>query len=255
MFAAAVLCTTTSALRAQQEAPADAAAPIVVDENLTLDTLDEKFCYMVGNDVGRFLSTYPTGVQIDVDVFLRGFNDGVAGGSAITEEQKMALSQLIQNAVEQQREQHNATQAQQGQTYLHENAAREDVTVTASGLQYQVVKAGEGASPRMQDQVQVHYRGRLIDGTQFDSSYDRGQPATFGVTQVIAGWTEALMLMNKGAVWQITCPPDLAYGEFGAGGVIPPHAVLVFDIELLDIIPAADATGENAADGADSAAP
>ncbi len=238
--------------QSEGEQVGDASEPIVIDQQMSLDTLDQKFCYMIGNDVGQFLNTYPMDVQIDVDAFLRGFNDGVEGQSAITQEQKMALSQMIQEAAERHRDRHNVAQAEQGQAHLRENAAREDVTVTDSGLQYRVVEAGDGPSPRAEDQVQVHYRGRLIDGTQFDSSYDRGQPATFGVTQVIAGWTEALMLMNKGAVWQITCPPDLAYGEFGAGGIIPPNAVLIFDIELLDIIPAADATD---AGGATDAAP
>jgi FKBP-type peptidyl-prolyl cis-trans isomerase len=217
---------------------ADAAGPIVVDDQMSLESLDQKFCYMIGNDVGEFLSTHPMDVEVDVDVFVRGFEDGLAGNSAITEEQKMAISQMIHAAAERQRQHAHEAQAEQGQAYLHENAQREDVTVTDSGLQYRVIEAGEGPRPRAQDQVRVHYRGRLVDGTQFDSSHDRGQPATFGVTQVIAGWTEALMLMNQGAVWQIVCPPDLAYGQAGAGGVIPPNAVLIFDVELLDVIPA-----------------
>lgn len=119
--------------------------------------------------------------------------------------------------------------------FLTANAARPEVTTTASGLQYEVLEAGSGASPGPRDMVVTHYHGTLADGTVFDSSVERGEPAQFGVHQVIPAWTEALQLMTVGAKWRIACPPALAYGERGAGGVIGPNTALVFEIDLIDI--------------------
>lgn len=125
---------------------------------------------------------------------------------------------------------------QAGQEFLAEKAAQDDVTVLPSGLMYKVIVAGDGATPTSSDSVTVHYRGTLIDGTVFDSSYDRGQPATFPVNRVIAGWIEALQLMAVGAKWELYIPSDLAYGAAGAGGVIGPDCTLVFEVELLKIV-------------------
>lgn len=125
--------------------------------------------------------------------------------------------------------------AQAGRDYLSENAQREGVTVLASGLQYEVLVSGDGAKPSAEDHVRTHYHGTLIDGTVFDSSYDRGQPAEFPVGGVIAGWVEALQLMNAGSKWRLHVPSELAYGGQAVGS-IPPHSVLVFDVELLDIL-------------------
>jgi FKBP-type peptidyl-prolyl cis-trans isomerase FklB len=119
--------------------------------------------------------------------------------------------------------------------FLTANAARPEVTTTASGLQYEVLEAGSGSSPGPRDMVVTHYHGTLVDGTVFDSSVERGEPAQFGVHQVIPAWTEALQLMTVGAKWRIACPPALAYGERGAGGVIGPNTALVFEIDLIDI--------------------
>jgi len=118
---------------------------------------------------------------------------------------------------------------------LEENSKREGVTVTESGLQYEIVQVGEGAIPTTDDTVEVHYRGTLIDGTEFDSSYSRGQTVSFGVTQVIPGWTEALQLMSVGAKYKLYIPSDLAYGPAGAGQAIGPNATLIFDVELVSI--------------------
>lgn len=123
-----------------------------------------------------------------------------------------------------------------GEAFLAENGKRAEVVTTDSGLQYEVLVEGNGASPKATDQVTVHYTGKLIDGTVFDSSVDRGQPATFGVTQVIPGWVEALQLMKVGAKWRLYIPSEIAYGPQGAGGVIGPNATLIFDVELLNII-------------------
>lgn len=126
--------------------------------------------------------------------------------------------------------------AKAGEEFLLENGKRVEVKTTPSGLQYEVLKEGEGAQPKAEDKVEVHYTGKLIDGTVFDSSVDRGQPATFGVTQVIPGWVEALQLMKEGAKWRLFIPSQLAYGPQGAGNVIGPNQTLIFDVELIKII-------------------
>ena len=122
-----------------------------------------------------------------------------------------------------------------GATFLAENAQKQGVTETKSGLQYQVLSPGKGAKPGPRSEVTVHYKGTLTDGTQFDSSYDRGEPATFALGRVIAGWTEGLQLMGVGAKFRFFIPPDLGYGERGAPPEIPPHSVLIFDVELLKV--------------------
>jgi FKBP-type peptidyl-prolyl cis-trans isomerase FklB len=123
----------------------------------------------------------------------------------------------------------------EGEAFLSENRKKEGIKALPSGLQYKVVKAGTGKKPKSTDTVTTHYRGTLIDGTEFDSSYRRGQPASFPVSGVIAGWTEALQLMEEGAKWQLFIPPNLAYGERGAGSQIGPNATLIFEIELISI--------------------
>lgn len=125
--------------------------------------------------------------------------------------------------------------AEEGRKFLEENAQREEVTTTASGLQYEVLQQGAGPQPDANDKVTVHYKGTLIDGTVFDSSYDRGQPATFGLGQVIRGWTEGLQLMNEGSKYKLYIPYELGYGARGAGGQIPAYATLIFEVELLSV--------------------
>ncbi len=126
--------------------------------------------------------------------------------------------------------------AQLADEFLRTNAEREDVTVTDSGLQYEVLESGEGDSPQLTDTVVTHYHGTFVDGAVFDSSVERGEPAQFGVNQVIPGWTEALQMMKPGDKWRITCPPHLAYGEQGAGNAIPPNTSLVFEIHLINVL-------------------
>lgn len=125
-----------------------------------------------------------------------------------------------------------------GEVFLGENGKRAEVKITASGLQYEVLEEGAGIQPKANDRVMVHYTGKLIDGTVFDSSVERGEPATFGVTQVIPGWVEALQLMKEGSKWRLFIPSNLAYGPNGAGGVIGPNATLIFDVELIKVFPA-----------------
>lgn len=126
--------------------------------------------------------------------------------------------------------------AKAGRDFLDANGKREEVKITPSGLQYEVLKQGEGPKPEATDRVVVHYTGKLIDGTVFDSSEERGEPATFGVTQVIPGWVEALQMMNAGSQWRLFIPSDLAYGPQGAGGVIGPNQTLIFDVTLLEVV-------------------
>ena len=127
------------------------------------------------------------------------------------------------------------TELEKGDAYLKENAKKEGVKTTASGLQYQVIKEGEGKSPKATDTVLVHYKGTLLNGTEFDSSYKRNEPIEFPLNRVIPGWTEGVQLMKEGAKYQFTIPSKLAYGERGAGGAIPPNATLIFDVELLKV--------------------
>jgi FKBP-type peptidyl-prolyl cis-trans isomerase FklB len=186
--------------------------------------------YALGYQLGRDL----VGTEVRNEALLQGLTDGRSGAPARLkpEEMQAALTSLEQR-INQQRAKAQAEAAQKtaaaGSAYLAENARREGVTTTASGLQYKVIKPGTGRAPTVNDTVTVHYRGTLVDGTEFDSSYKRGQPATFPVSGVIAGWTEALQLMKEGAQYQLVIPPGLAYGDRGplAG------QVLVFDVELL----------------------
>ena len=124
---------------------------------------------------------------------------------------------------------------EEGRSFLEENKTKEGILVTESGLQYKILKAGAGKQATLESSVTVNYAGKLIDGTEFDSSIKRGEPATFGVTQVIEGWTEALLLMHEGDKWELFVPYELAYGERGAGGAIPPFATLIFEIELISV--------------------
>lgn len=176
------------------------------------------------------------------------FDDFAAGVRAVYEGTKPAMSydeakEVIREyftAMEQKQQAAAAEMAkvnrEAGQTFLSENGKRPEVKTTASGLQYEVIEEGNGPVPTAADQVEVHYTGRLIDGTVFDSSVERGQPATFGVTQVIPGWVEALQMMKAGSKWRLFIPSNLAYGPNGAGGVIGPDATLIFDVELLKVL-------------------
>jgi len=186
--------------------------------------------YALGYQLGRDLA----GTELDSQALLQGLGDGRSGAEPKLGPDAMqgALATLEQR-INAQRAKEQAEAAQKtaaaGTAYLADNARREGVKTTASGLQYKVIKAGSGRSPALNDTVTVHYRGTLVDGSEFDSSYKRGQPATFPVSGVIAGWTEALQLMKEGAQWQLVIPPALAYGDRGplAG------QVLIFDVELI----------------------
>ena len=208
-------------------------------EPMTLDTPEKRLSYGIALRMGERMAA--DGMTMDVDAYAMGMRDAFDGAEPqLSEEEITAEMMAFQEKMQAERDGKQATVAagnqEAGAAFLAENAQRDGVMVTESGLQYEVVEAGSGASPGVDDQVEVHYRGTLIDGTVFDSSYDRGQTVTFGVTQVIAGWTEALQLMQEGATYKLYIPSDLAYGAGGAGQIIGPNATLIFDVELVAIV-------------------
>ncbi|HSK79734.1 MAG TPA: FKBP-type peptidyl-prolyl cis-trans isomerase [Thermoanaerobaculia bacterium] len=210
-------------------APANPAAP---------QSLEDQASYIIGLNIGRNLKAQE--VPANPDIVMKGIRDGLSGAQPVmtdqemeaamgTFQQQMMAKQQAKIQVEGQKNQKAADD------FLATNKAKKGVVTTASGLQYEVVKEGTGASPKATDQVTVHYTGTLLDGTKFDSSVDRGQPATFPVNQVIPGWTEALQLMKVGGKYKLYIPPALGYGERGAGGEIGPNSLLVFEVELVSI--------------------
>lgn len=219
----------------------DASAPV------TLDQPQQKQAYALGMQVGGFISRNlkdqeGMGITMDTALVARGFADGLAGKGQLTSEDAQQLLADLDAQIGEKREAQAKVEREEnvakGAAYLAENGQREGVVTTASGLQYEVIKAGEGAQPKAEDTVTVHYIGTLVDGTVFDSSRDRGEPATFGLNRVIPGWTEGLQLMKVGGNYKFYIPAELAYGDRGAG-TIPPNSVLIFDVELLNVADAA----------------
>jgi FKBP-type peptidyl-prolyl cis-trans isomerase FklB len=178
-------------------------------------------------------------VPLEPDALVAGIRDAIEGGDALLseEDRRTALTELrnrILTAEQSARQQESEKNLADAKAWLDANRTKEGVQTTASGLQYKVVKQGSGEKPAASNTVSVHYRGTLTDGSEFDSSYERGEPATFPLDRVIPGWTEGLQLMSEGATYELYVPPDLAYGEHGAGDRIPPQSALVFQVELLD---------------------
>jgi FKBP-type peptidyl-prolyl cis-trans isomerase FkpA len=207
--------------------------------SVTLESSDQRLSYGIAYGLGKRMSSDK--VPLDVNAFTAGMRDALEGKeSRMTQEEIQAEMQAYQEKMQAEAQAAQAAAAEANEkasaAFLAENGAREGVVTTESGLQYEVIEAGEGPKPTAADTVEVHYRGTLVDGTEFDSSYSRGQPVKFGVGQVIPGWTEALQLMPVGSKWKLYIPADLAYGAGGAGGVIGPNAALVFEVELLDIV-------------------
>jgi len=202
---------------------------------LDLSTDEARVSYGIGRQLGGQLRDNPP-PGASLEAILAGLSDAFNNAdSRVPDEAMNASFQVIRARMQAEQAAKAEQAAQAGRDYLAENAKREGVTVLASGLQFEVLVAGEGAKPSAEDQVRTHYHGTLIDGTVFDSSYERGQPAEFPVGGVIPGWVEALQLMNAGSKWRLHVPSELAYGAQAVGS-IPPHSVLVFDVELLDIL-------------------
>ena len=198
----------------------------------------DKVSYALGIGIGRQLSQMGA-AELNIDDFAQAIKDVIAGDLKLGDAE---AQQIVQEFFAKQEEKQKAEAAekgkaakQDGEKFLAENGKKEGVITTASGLQYQVLREGNGQSPKATDTVECHYEGTLIDGTKFDSSYDRGQTATFPLNQVIAGWTEGLQLMKEGGKYRFFIPYELGYGERGAGASIPPFSTLVFDVELVSV--------------------
>ncbi|MFU8763558.1 MAG: FKBP-type peptidyl-prolyl cis-trans isomerase [Haliea sp.] len=232
----ALVATVTLQACNQQAAPEAASTN---SAEVVLESTTQRLSYGIAYGLGQRMAA--DSVPMDVPAFTAGLKDALEGADPRMTEEEIQEEMMAyqQRAMEEQQalaaaaaEAYQAT----AEAFLAENATREGVVVTESGLQYEVIEAGEGTSPGPEDTVEVHYRGTLVDGTEFDSSYKRGETVTFGVGQVIAGWTEALQLMSPGAKWNLYIPADLAYGPGGAGNLIGPNAALVFEVELIGVV-------------------
>jgi len=202
-------------------------------EKVVLKDQKDKISYILGMDIGNNLKKQS--VSVNPKVFAKGMEDALAGSKSLLTEQEVQETMMAfqKEMIAKQAEVAKKNKAE-GEAFLAENKKKEGVKALPSGLQYKVIKAGTGKKPKSNDMVTVNYRGTLIDGTEFDSSYKRGQPATFQVNGVIPGWTEALQLMEEGAKWQLFIPSNLAYGERGQGP-IGPNSTLIFEVELISI--------------------
>ena len=207
-------------------------------EESILKTKKDKISYAIGMDIGKNLKKQP--VELNPEVISQGLWDAMSDGKTLmTEQEYMETMTNFRNEMTQkqtaQMKEAGDKNKKEGGKFLVENKKKEGVKTTASGLQYKVLTKGTGVSPKATDIVTVHYKGTLIDGKEFDSSYSRGEPTSFPVNGVIKGWTEALQLMKAGSKWQLFIPSELAYGERGAGRNIGPHSALIFDVELISI--------------------
>jgi FKBP-type peptidyl-prolyl cis-trans isomerase FklB len=207
-----------------------------------LKTRAEKFSYALGMNVGNSLGTNlkKQSVEVDSNLVAQGLKDALSGGTTrLTQEEAQAVLTEVQAEVKKQQKEKTqettATNKAEGEAFLAANKSKEGVVTLLSGLQYKILRAGTGPKPTVSDSVSCNYRGTLINGKEFDSSYKIGKPATFGVGQVIIGWTEALQLMPVGSKWQLFIPSNLAYGERGVGAEIGPNTALIFEVELISI--------------------
>lgn len=201
-------------------------------------TQKDKVSYVIGMDIGTNLKKQS--IEVNPDLLFKGIKDGLSGNKPMMSDQEIketiaTFQKEIQAKREEMAKKIGEKNRKEGEAFLAENRKKDGVVTLASGLQYKVLKKGSGKKPKLTDTVTAHYRGTLIDGTEFDSSYRRNQPVSFPVNEVIAGWAEALQLMEEGAKWQLFIPPNLAYGERGAGPQIGPNATLIFEVELISI--------------------
>ena len=208
-------------------------APVLVSA-ADMDTDKQKLSYIFGVQVGQGLKA--EGVEIEMDAFTAGIKNMMEGNKPkIDQATAQKLVQDYQQEKQSAMAETAAKKQQEANDFLAKNAKEDGVVVTATGLQYKIIEAGEGKSPTSEDKVVAHYTGKLLDGTVFDSSHDRGEPATFPVSGVIKGWQEALQLMPVGSKWRLYIPSNLGYGARGAGNDIPGNATLIFDLELIQI--------------------
>ena len=194
--------------------------------------MKDKVAYALGTSIGLQLQQMGAN-ELDITDFSQGVKDALAGSSVM---ERAEIEAVINEFFTRKSQEQAAKAKEEGARFLAENAKKEGVVTLPSGLQYQVLRAGNGKKPKATDQVRCHYEGTLINGTVFDSSYKRGEPAVFGLNQVISGWTEGVQLMQEGAKYRFFIPYNLAYGERGAGQQIPPFAALIFDVELIEVI-------------------
>lgn len=193
----------------------------------------DKFSYAIGLGIGQNL--LGMGAKgISVEDFAQAIKDVLEGNQTAISHQE--AREIVNKYFEELEQKMSATSIEQGKVFLEENKKKAGVVTLPSGLQYEIITEGKGKLAKATDQVKCHYEGTLLDGTLFDSSIKRGQPAVFGVSQVIPGWVEALQLMPEGSKWKLYIPSDLAYGAQGAGEMIPPHSTLVFEVELLEVL-------------------
>lgn len=229
--------STTTKPAAPKPATAKPAAPPAVPE---LKTTTEKFSYAVGTNLGKSMKSQS--VAVDPEILARGLKDAIAGEKPLlTDDEMRAALVEVQKQVQERQTAVAKVQAEKnqkaGEEFLAANKSKEGVVTLPSGLQYKILKAGDGPKPALTDTVKCNYRGTFLDGQEFDSSYSRNEPTEFPVNGVIKGWTEALQLMPVGSKWQLFIPSDLAYGERGAGNDIAPNSTLIFEVELLSISP------------------
>lgn len=218
--------TTSTTARKTTAAP----APLTTDK--------EKLSYVLGSDLGRRMKA--GSIDVDPQILARGISDVLTGSKpAMTDEEMRATMMEFQKSMQQKQaaavKDLGDKNKKQGEEFLAQNKSKEGVVTLPDGLQYKVLKAGDGPKPTTADKVKCNYRGTLINGKEFDSSYKRNEPVTFPVNGVIKGWVEALQLMPVGSKWQLFIPPDLAYGERGQGSDIEPNSTLIFEVELLSI--------------------
>lgn len=194
--------------------------------------MKDKVAYALGTSIGLQLQQMGAN-ELDITDFSQGVKDALAGSSSM---ERAEIEAVINEFFTRKSQEQAAKAKEEGARFLAENAKKEGVVTLPSGLQYQVLREGNGKKPKATDQVRCHYEGTLINGTVFDSSYKRGEPAVFGLNQVISGWTEGVQLMQEGAKYRFFIPYNLAYGERGAGQQIPPFAALIFDVELIEVM-------------------